>query len=185
MSVTPPTPAPAPIPILSLTLAERVVLSILLSTAVVLNVTTFNLGGEWSAYLSAAVLFGGYFGIAPVDGDAFQNLLMQIFPAAWVQWVHGILAAVIVAASFLAAHAGWSTALTAIVLGVIAALDALGFGPAGTEPVTTASVAGDNRAASAFGPPGWPGADIVAIFLLPLIAIANRVQAVVAFFKKL
>lgn len=134
MSVNPsPTPAPAPVSVPGLPVKVRVALSLAIGALSVLNITTFGFGGDASTYISAALAFFGYIGIGPVTGDAFQKALLDIFPAAWVQTIHGVLGAAVAAASVLVATAHWSTAATAVVVGVITELGALGFGPTGTN----------------------------------------------------
>lgn len=118
----------------------RGVLSLLTGAASVLNITTFGFGGSWAVYISAALAFFAYIGIPPVTGNAFQTLLLKVFPAAWVQTIHGLLGAAMAAVSILVTQAKWSTAVTAIVLGVVAELGALGFGPTGTAPITASDL---------------------------------------------
>lgn len=140
MSVTEaPAEAPAPAPkaeFITLPNIVRVILGIIVSVAAVLNVTTFHWAGNAAAYVSAGLAFAAYVGVPPVTGNAFQDLLLQILPASTVQTAHVIIGAGIGAVTVVVAHANWSTAVTAIVLGVVSALGALGFGPVGTDPVT-------------------------------------------------
>lgn len=138
MSPVAPTPKPTPTPDpITLSNAVRVVLAILVSAASVLNVTTFGIGGAWATYISAGLAFFAYIGIPPVTGNSFQALLLGIFPAKYVQTVHGLLGAAMAAVSVLVTQANFSKPVAALVLGVVAALGALGFGPVGTAPVTS------------------------------------------------
>lgn len=136
MSVTPPAPAPFTLPT-----GVRVVLSLLAGIASVLNITTFGFGATAAVYISAALAFLAYAGIPPVTGAAFQNLLLKVIPAPWVQTVHGLLGAAIAGVSVLVATAGWSTAVTGTVIGVVTLLGALGFGPTGPTPLAAADLA--------------------------------------------
>lgn len=130
----------APASSFTLSATARGVLSLITGAASVLNITTFGIGGSWAIYISAALAFFAYIGIPPVTGNAFQILLLKIFPAQWVQTVHGVLGAAMAAVSILVTQAKFSTALTALILGVVAELGALGFGPTGTAPITAASL---------------------------------------------
>jgi hypothetical protein len=133
-----PTPAaPTPTGLASLIpVWARLVLSLITGAASVLNVTTFGFGGSAAIYLSGGLAFFAYIGIPPVTGEAFQNVLLKLFPASWVQTIHGILGGVILIVTGLVTQAHWSTAVTAAAVGVITELGALGFGPTGTGPVT-------------------------------------------------
>lgn len=131
-----PTPAPKKTELSSLPNVVRVILGIIASAASVLNVTTFGLGGSAAAYVSAGLAALAYIGIPPLTGNAFQELLLKVVPASWVQTIHGLIGAAIAAVTVIIAQAHWSTGVTAAVLAVVSGLGALGFGPAGTQPVT-------------------------------------------------
>jgi hypothetical protein len=132
MSTSSPTPSPIQLPTWL-----RIALSIIVSAISVLNVTTLHIGGSAASYLSAGLAFALYIGIQPLTGDAFQNLLLQIFPAKVLQQIHGVIGGIVVFVTAVITQSHWSVAVTAIVLGVVNEFIALGFGPAGTAPIIT------------------------------------------------